>query len=190
MSEKVQSRRRWRVTRRGFLIGLGATTATLAIGVAAGRPRLHEFMGETVDSGNGAFGSVTNTPSTWFEITADNRVRVFIPKVEMGTGIHTSISQIAADELEVSMAQLDVLQASSTHGFGQASQTGNSDAITLSYTPVREAAAAVRETLKQEAATQLGVSIGALSVADGEIWVTAVPENRLTYGEIVASVDL
>ena len=189
MTEKERTGRRWRVTRRGFLIGLGATTATLAIGVAAGRPRLYEFMGEMIDSGNGAFGSIPNTPSLWFEITADNQVRFFVPKVEMGTGIHTTIGQIAADELEVSMEQMEVRQASTARGFGQASQTGNSDAISTTYMPVREAAAALRETLKQAAATQFGVAVSALSVADGEIWVTAVPENRVTYGELIATVD-
>ena len=37
-NETNSTSRRWRVTRRGFLIGAGATAAALAIGIPAGLP--------------------------------------------------------------------------------------------------------------------------------------------------------
>lgn len=190
MSEQQSNPKRWRVTRRGFLIGLGATTATVAIGVTAGLPKLHEMMGENFDKGSSSFGSITNAPSTWFEISADNQIRFFVPKIEMGQGVHTSLAQIAADELEVSMDQMIVIQASTARGFGSGQVTGNSDSVSGSYMAIREAAAALRELMKQEAATQLGVAISALSVADGVVWETAVSSNQRTYAQIAADIDI
>lgn len=190
MSEGQPKKRRWRMTRRGFLISAGVTTATLAVGVAAGLPKINEFMGENIDKGAGSFITIENAPNSWFEITADNEILFFIPKVEMGQGIHTVMAQIGADELEVRLDQMTVLQASTARGFGNNSQTGNSDSISTTYMPIREAAAALRETLKLEAANQLGVTVAELSVGEGEIWATAVPNNRLSYGDIIQEIDI
>lgn len=182
--------KRWRMTRRGFLIGLGATTATAAVGVMAGLPKIQLLMADMVDSGSSNFSSMTNAPNAWFEITADNKIRFFSSKVEMGQGVHTSLAQIGADELEVSLDQVEVLQASTARPFADQRGTGNSDSISSSYIPLREAAASLRELLRQQAAVQLNVDPTALSLADGEIWITAAPDQRLTYGDIVAQLDM
>ena len=41
----------------------------------------------------------TKTPLLWFEVTADNQVILYSPKVEMGQGTFTGLAQMAADEL-------------------------------------------------------------------------------------------
>ena len=52
-----KSPRRWRVSRRGFLIGLGATGGLLALGWGFGLPALRLKMAELFDSGEGAGGA-------------------------------------------------------------------------------------------------------------------------------------
>ena len=88
--ETPKKKRRWRPTRRGFLIGAGVTGAAVALGAVIGKPYVHLQMAEMIDSGDaGAFGSSTEDPNLWFEVADDSHIRLFVPQVEMGQGVHT-----------------------------------------------------------------------------------------------------
>jgi isoquinoline 1-oxidoreductase beta subunit len=94
-SQSPQSNvKKWRISRRGFLIGLGATAA-VAVGIPLGLPAARRAIASYIASSD-PFGGIAAPPTTWFEVTADNRVRFFSPKVEMGQGVHTAFAQIAA----------------------------------------------------------------------------------------------
>ncbi|WP_420640712.1 molybdopterin cofactor-binding domain-containing protein [Candidatus Leptofilum sp.] len=179
--------KKWRVSRRGFLIGLGATVAAVAVGVPVGLPHARLAIADLVAEG-GSFGGVEAPPTSWFEITADNRIRFFNPKVEMGQGVHTSLAQIAAEELEVDWQQIEVVQANTSQGLNDGAGTGNSNSVSSTFTPIREAAATLRELLRQEAARQLGVSAASLSVAAGVF--TAGSGQSIRYGDIAANADV
>ncbi|MCB8939030.1 MAG: xanthine dehydrogenase family protein molybdopterin-binding subunit [Ardenticatenaceae bacterium] len=181
--------KKWRVSRRGFLIGLGATVAAVAVGVPVGLPRARLAIANLVAEG-GSFGSIDAPPTSWFEITADNRIRFFNPKVEMGQGVHTSLAQIAAEELEVDWEQIEVVSASTARGINDSMGTGNSTSVSSTFTPIREAAATLRELLRTEAANLLGVPAASLSVASGVFTANDDPGKAITYGEIVAQADV
>lgn len=98
-------KRRWRLTRRGFLIGLGAAGASLAVGAYLGRPVLHEIMAESMaeaEHAGSGFMQLPDDPPLWLEVLEDSRIRLSLTKVEMGQGVHTSIAQIAVEELGIS----------------------------------------------------------------------------------------
>ncbi len=181
--------KKWRVSRRGFLIGLGATAAAVAVGVPIGLPRARLAIANMVAEG-GSFGGITAPPTSWFEISADNRVRLFVPKVEMGQGVHTSLTQIAAEELEVDWQQIEVVQAGTDQGLNDGAGTGNSNSVSSTFTPIREAAATLRELLRRDAAAQLGVPAASLSAAAGTFTANNDPGKSITYGEIVANADV
>ncbi|MAT98597.1 MAG: aldehyde oxidase [Anaerolineaceae bacterium] len=181
--------KKWRVSRRGFLIGLGATVAAVAVGVPIGLPRARLAIADFIAEG-GSFGGVNAPPTSWFEITADNRIRFFNPKVEMGQGVHTSLTQIAAEELEVDWEQIEVVQAGTAQGLNDSMGTGNSNSVSSTFTPIREAAATLRELLRSEAANQLGVSAASLSVAAGTFTANDDPSKSITYGKVVANADV
>ena len=181
--------KKWRVSRRGFLIGLGATVAAVAVGVPIGLPRARLAIANFIAE-SGSFGGVNAPPTSWFEITADNRVRFFVPKVEMGQGVHTSLAQIAAEELEVNWEQIEVVQASTAQGLNDSMGTGNSNSVSSTFTPIREAAATLRELLRSEAANQLGVPAASLTVAAGIFTASTDASKTITYGEIVANADI
>src|SRR5690349_4800274 len=107
---------RWRLSRRGFLIGVGAAGAGLIVGTSIGLPAARLSLAQTFAKGDGRVSGIDRTPTVWFEILPDNRVRFFVPKIEMGQGVHTSLAQIAADELEIAWEQLEVHQASTAVG--------------------------------------------------------------------------
>ena len=143
-------KRRWRITRRGFLIGAGVTGAGLLLGWQVGLPAFRLQMAETFDSAEGgaaAFGEPDSRPTAWFEIKPDNKVVFHIPKVEMGQGIHTSLAQIAADELEVAWENISVVPANSETGPIDGFGTAGSMSVSTLWTPLRETAATMRELL-------------------------------------------
>ena len=191
MSKPEKSRvKKWRMSRRGFLIGLGATTATVAIGVAAGLPAIRLNFAETVSSGENPLGTIDAPPSSWFEVSSDNTIRFYVPKVEMGQGVHTSLAQIAAEELAVDWTQIEVIQAGTNQGLNDGAGTGNSDSVSSTFTPIRQAAATLREMLRTEAAQQLDITPAVLIAANGAFSVENMPELEITYGDIVNGADL
>lgn len=133
------------------------------------------------------FNGETEDPLMWFEVEANNRVRLFSPKVEMGQGTFTGMAQIAADELEVDVARIDVLHASSERGNLDFMSTGGSLSIAGLWMPLRELAATMREMLRIEAARQMGVEASALRIDDGTF---CHGTDTKTYGEVAASMDV
>ncbi len=181
----AEKKRRWRVTRRGFLIGLGAAGAGLAVGVALGRRPFYRFMAGMLAGGEGGPVSYSDDPFAWFEITPDNEVRLYVGKVEMGQGIHTALAQIGAEELGVDFARLEVVQATTAGGPG-GTITSASNSVSSTYGPLREAAAALRTMLTLEASRRLGVAADRLEARSGVITSLDDPVQQLTFGEIVA----
>jgi isoquinoline 1-oxidoreductase beta subunit len=182
---------RWRVTRRGLLIGAGLLGGGLALGttlgVTLGLPTLHLSIADGVDSGTGGPpASFTSDPQLWFELSPEGQVRMAVPKVEMGQGVHTALAQIAAEELGVPWAAIAVVQSGSRGPVIDEGSTSASNSVASLFTPIRETAATLRELLRTEAAERLGEEIAALAVAEGFVVVSADPTRRLSFGELAA----
>lgn len=187
VKEKTE-KRRWRMSRRGFLIGAGTTIGVLAVGgrlgLEAGRPRLVKTMTE----GGANFGEAApGDPDLWLELASDNTITLYSPKVEFGQGIHTTLAQIAAEELGADPKQMRVTQATTSHGFNSFTMfTLGSISVSSLYKPIREAAATLREMVRSEAATQLNVSINSVVVSEGRFYSNETNKTS-SYGEIVAA---
>jgi isoquinoline 1-oxidoreductase beta subunit len=175
-----------RNSRRVFLITAGA--GVLAVGLAGKlgwdflRKNAVAFAESVTPPAN-----VPDEPFTWFEIHADNRFVFYSPKIEMGQGIHSTLAQIAADELEADWSRASVVQADTARGFSPDAQfTGGSFSVSTLYLPIREAAAVARETLKSEAAARFGCLPSDISARNGVLTNTKNPEESITFGEIIA----
>ncbi|MCB9162220.1 MAG: xanthine dehydrogenase family protein molybdopterin-binding subunit [Caldilineaceae bacterium] len=178
--------RRWRMTRRGFLIGAGATAGVLALGVGFGLPAARLRMWDALEAGGG-FGEVPTEPWAWFEIAPDNQATLYLAKVEMGQGVHTSLAQIATEELGVNWGDLTVAQATTHVGVADTSGTSGSFSVSSTYAPLRQAAATLRAMLLAKAATLLEVPAAQL-VQEGKSFAVADDAAaRVTFGEIVAA---
>lgn len=182
------------ISRRRFLMGLGAGAGVLAVGIAVGGPiavregRL-AVQQAVLNSENAAPSApIPDAPLTWFEMDAENRLHVYIPKIEMGQGVHTSLAQIAADELEADWETVVVHQGDMQRGFdGQLIFTFGSTSITSLYRPLREVAATMRTMLRQEAAAQFGTSVADVLAENSACYRASDPDTRRSYGEIVAA---
>ena len=123
----------------------------------------------------------------WLRINADGKVTVFTGKVELGQGILTALAQIAAEELDVSLARVSMVSAD-TGRTPNEGQTAGSQSIEQSGTALRMAGAEVRAILLDLAAKKFGVGADVLSVSDGV--VTAPDGRKVGYGELAAEADL
>ena len=177
---------KWTISRRGFVIGMAATGAALALGIPLGLPALRRTAAGLTEGDAGGFASGTLDPLLWFEVYPDGRVLVFVPKAEMGQGIHTALAQIAAEELEIAWQQLEVRHASTSQADDSFRGTSGSMSVTTLYDPLRQAAATLREMLRAEAARRLNQPADALVARDGGFEVSGAPETWVSYGDLVS----
>lgn len=175
-----------KVSRRKFLIrgGLG-TIGVLAVGTYVFRNPLRRMGLEMAETLVPPYSGTGTEANLWFEITKDNKVTLHSPKVEMGQGTFTSLAQMVADELDVSLEQVQVVGAATETGIVDGMSTGGSLSVASLWMPLREMAATVREMMKVEAAKQMGVDAASLNTSNGTVEGAG---KSMTYAEIAGSV--
>lgn len=182
MSEpKSSQKRKWRMSRRGFLIGTGVLGAGLALGYGVGLPKARLQVANMFDGGLRP-NNLPIEPLQWIEITPANKVIFHLSKIEMGQGVHTALAQILAEELEAAWANIEVRHANTARGPVDANGTTGSTTVSSNYASLREIAATMREMLRAEAAKLLNVPATSL-VAQNSMFVAGA--NSISYGEVV-----
>lgn len=147
-------------SRRGFLKGAAAASAVLIVGL---RP----------DGGLAAGNTGATMLNPFVRISADGRVTAIVKHFEKGQGPATGLTTLIAEEIGVTMEQIDFDFAPSDPTlynnllFGPFQGTGGSTAMANSYMQYRQAGAAARELLINAAAQEWGVDAGTLTIEDG-----------------------
>src|SRR5262245_39376768 len=118
---------------------------------------------------------------TFHVIDAKGAVTLYSGKVDLGTGVKTALAQIVADELDVPFTRINVVQGDTASTPEQGSTWG-SLSIQVGGIQIRQAAAAAKAALLDQAATRLGVNKEDLKVADG---IVAGGSKRVTFGQLV-----
>src|SRR5215475_3761544 len=167
------------LTRRDFATGLGGIVLSFSFA-----PRLAIAQEPARLPGSLQTNRMLNS---WIRIGANGKVTVFTGKVELGQGIVTALAQIAAEELEVPLAQVTMVPAD-TGRTPNEGQTAGSQSIENSGTALRMAGAEVRAILLELAARRFGVGVDTLKVADGVM--TAPDGRKLSYGELASEANL
>lgn len=94
-----------KLTRRRFIVSTALVGGGVLIGYSATRPSRHRRANaELASDGN-------HYVTSFLKISPDNRVTVYVPHAEMGQGVHTSLSMMAADELDANWELVDIEQA-------------------------------------------------------------------------------
>jgi isoquinoline 1-oxidoreductase len=121
--------------------------------------------------------------NAYLHIAEDGKVTLFSGKIEMGQGVMTSLTQMAAEDLGVALTSIHIVMGDTASCPFDAGTWGSM--TTRFFGPaVRAAAAQARLILTDLAATRLGVARTALSVEDGVVFVTAARNRRITFGEL------
>ena len=176
MNETTESRKRRGLSRRDFLIVLGVGAAGLYAGVKLGTPFLRLRLVDWLKESGGPPSNIDASPDAWFEIQPDNTVNLYLPKSEMGQGVHTGLAQIAAEELEIGLEQMQVFHAP-TNRLVYPVGTSASNTISSLYTPLLEVAATLRELLRGEAASQLNAQTQDLDLDAGVFSLKSDPSQ-------------
>ena len=160
-----------KMNRRSFLQTLGGGIIILFIGgdVLAQRPGGRSRLPEDFNA--------------FLRIGEDGRVTCFTGKIEMGQGIVTSLAQMLADELDVSLDSVDMVMGDTdlcpwdggTHG----------SMTTRFFGPaLRAAGAQARGVALELAAESLGRPIGQLAVEDGVVFDSTDKNKRVSYAQL------
>lgn len=165
------------VTRREFL----ATGGALIVGVSFG--------------GNGARAqgirpvkspTLTDVES-FLAIGADGKLTIYSGKVDLGTDVRTALMQIAAEELDLPLERVQVVQGDTLLTPDQGATT-SSISISRGGVEIRRAAATARAALIAEAAKLFATPVAQLSTQAGAVHG---PDGRqITYERIVSGKQL
>jgi CO/xanthine dehydrogenase Mo-binding subunit len=134
-------------------------------------------------------GSLANNRmlEAWLRINADGSATIFTGKVELGQGILTALAQIAADELDLPLARVEMISGDTAQTPDEG-YTSGSQSIQNSGTAIRLACAEARALLVERAAKHFDLPADGLTVNEGVI--SAPDDRKLTYGELAGELDL
>jgi nicotinate dehydrogenase subunit B len=161
-------------SRRGVLKGSGALIVSFSLSGA-----LDRAMAE----GAGTKPLALTEVDSFLAIDPKGIVTIYSGKVDLGTGIATALPQIVADELDVPLRMIKLVQGDTALTPEQGTTWG-SLSIQVGGVQLRNAAATAKAALLEEAAKRLGARKEELKVADG---VVTAGNKRVTYGELIGN---
>src|SRR6516165_12730964 len=159
------------ISRRDTLFGSGALVVSFSL---AGIPQ--QAMAQTATKPI----ALTEVDS-FLAIDKSGKVTVYSGKVDLGTGVYTALQQIVADELDVPMSHVEMIQGDTLLTPDQG-KTWGSITIQIAGMQLRQAAAAAGAALIDAAAKTLGVPAAQLAVADG---VISGEGKKITYTQLI-----
>jgi len=128
----------------------------------------------------------TGDDAAWVHVGADGSVTAFTGKVEAGQGTRTALGLLVAEELAMPSASVRVVMGDTdTSPFDLG--TFGSRSMPFAAPPLRAAAAAARDVLRDAAADRFGIPAAQLTLADG---IVAGPDGAPSIGlsELLAGV--
>ncbi len=157
------------ISRRDALLGSGALIVSFSLAAP-----LTEALAQA-----GTKPVALTEVDSFLAIDKTGIVTVYSGKVDLGTGVSTALRQIVAEELDVPMGRIDLVQGDTLLTPDQGN-TWASITIQVGGMQLRQASAAARQALLAEAAKKLGTD--QLTVTDGVISGGA---KKVSYGELI-----
>ncbi len=164
-----------RVSRRALLRASSAFGAQLVVGIP-------------LSGAQGAQAAASAfAPNAFVAISADDKVTLVMPAVEMGQGAYTSLAAMLAEELDVPLGLVSLQHAPPDPKYVNPAlgiqATGGSTTTMVWFVPIRQAGATARAMLVQAAAQSWRVDASTLRTVDGA--VTHPPSGRSArYGAL------
>jgi len=166
------------IPRRRFLQSSALATAGLIIGFRI------PLDGDAADA-PGEF-----TPNAFLRIAPDGRVTVIVGKSEMGQGVYTALSMIAAEELDADWSKVRVEAAPAAPAYFHTAfgtqMTGGSSSVWSDYDQFRKAGAMARAMLVAAAAQSWNVEAASCRTENGFV-VHDGTKKRESYGALASA---
>ncbi|TLV02898.1 molybdopterin cofactor-binding domain-containing protein [Dyadobacter luticola] len=171
------------LSRRNFLKTTGAAGAFLSLGfyMPASAKQAKIVTAAEADQ----FGVELNA---WIHIDQSGKVTIFNHRAEMGQGSYQAVPQIVAEELEVNLADANIVSAKGNKEKYGSQITGGSSTVRGSYKNLLKLSATAREMLIQAAAAKWSVDKATCYAEGGKVFHK--PSGRqMHYGELVEAAS-
>ncbi len=168
------------ISRRSFLIGLGAGSLVLAAGfpvLGHAEEEQKKYAGEAMPHG------LRDDPMIFVAIAADGTVTIVCHRSEMGQGVRTSLPMVVADELEADWSRVRVTQAPGNEPLYGNQDTDGSRSMRHHFMSMRRIGAAARRMLEEAAAAKWNVPVAEVEAVNHEV-IHRGSDRRLGYGEL------
>ena len=127
--------------------------------------------------------------NAYLRIGENGRVTCFTGKIEMGQGIITSLAQMLANELDLSLNSVDMVMGD-TDLCPYDRGTFGSRSTRFFGPPLRSAGAKVRKILVEMASEHLQIATKSLKVENGVVFDITDPQNKVTYAQLAKGKKL
>jgi nicotinate dehydrogenase subunit B len=165
---------RLQTSRRDVLKGAGALIVGFSLGIE------HSALAQGTASKSVALDEVDG----FLSIDAKGAVTVYSGKVDLGTGVRTGITQIVAEELDLPLGRITVIEGDTALTPDQGPSYG-SLSIQNGGMQIRQAAATARRALLLQASTRLDVPAGDLSLRDGVFRSISGTNKHVSFAELI-----
>jgi isoquinoline 1-oxidoreductase subunit beta len=128
-------------------------------------------------------GGTKNNPHLFIAIDPSGVVTIIANRVEMGTGIKTSLPMVVADEMEADWSRVRIAQANGDNDKWGNQDTDGSRSVRHWVEPMRQCGAAMRMMLEQAAAKRWGVDVSSVRAEDHKV-VNLQTSEIAGYGEL------
>jgi len=170
-------------SRRDFFKGVGGGILVISI--------LKEALAVQESGRERRRGSNEAMPTeigAWLHIAEDGTVTVYTGKVEVGQGIRTSLTQVVAEELRISLSAIRLVMGDTDLTPFDMGTFGSMTTPVMA-TQLRKVAAAAREALLDLAAEQSKVDRGSFIVSEGKL-IRAGTQQSFTFGQLTKGREL
>ncbi len=162
------------INRRGFLAATGSLTIAVAL------------------PGGEAKAAVANSRvplkpenlSSYITVNRDGSAIGWVGKVDMGQGTEIGWAQMVAEELDLPLARVTIVQGHTNATVNMGGASG-STGIWRGGAAMRAAAAEARLVLVGMAADKLGVAADTLVASDGVVSSKDDPSKKVSYGDLI-----
>ncbi|MEM7551357.1 MAG: molybdopterin cofactor-binding domain-containing protein [Bacteroidota bacterium] len=171
------------LSRRGFIKASGMAGTVLAVGY------YFPSFGKEAKVVNANLAKAEGIELNQFiYIGQDGKITIIAHRPEMGQGVYQSMPTLIAEELEVNLDDINIVQAPANQDAYGHQQVGGSSSVRLSWEPSRKMGATAREMLIMAAANQWGVSTNECYASEGYV-INRTNKSKLSYGELVESAS-
>ncbi len=126
--------------------------------------------------------------NAWISIDTSGKVTLLTHRAEMGQGAYQSVPQILAEELEVNLADVNIIFAKGDQKKYGSQITGGSSTIRDSYKNLLKLSATARTMLIQAAANKWNVDVADCYAANGFV-INKKSGDKLNYGDLVVDAS-
>ncbi len=167
------------LNRRGFVAGTGA----LVVSIAAPGVTSPAFAGAPAPLDQRPALDPTKL-SSYISVNGDGSVNAYLGKLDMGQGTDIGIAQMVAEELDVGVDRVHILQGDTDTSLNMGGATGSSG-VWKGGAALRNAAAEARRILVDMASDKLGLPREKLLVENGVVKTNDDAAEKVSYADLI-----